>query len=399
MLKSIKFRLYPDENQKELLEKQFGYCRFVYNWALDYSTWEYKTNKTATSKKYWEAKLPDLKLYIPWLKEGNSQSLQHELRHLEDAYKRFFKKLGGFPKFKSKYDKQSFHVPQNFKIENGMLIIPKIKNITIIISKDILSFDLRSITISKTKTGKYFASVLYDDRSKAPEKQTIKKELSLGIDLGIKEFVVCSDGNKVNNPKFLEHNLKKLKRYQQSLSKKTKDSSNRNKAKLKLALLYEKISNQRSDFLHKTSSIICKSQEVNTICIENLNVKGMIKNHKLAKSISSASWSEFIRQLSYKCEWYGKNLIKCNRFDPSSKICNECGIIKEDLKLSDRSWICPCGAYLDRDLNASKNIRDFALNKLYSEDTENFKSVEKKALVVQSNLTTKLSSMKQKAFA
>jgi len=392
MLKSIKFRLYPNENQQELLEKQFGYCRFIYNWALDYSNWEYKTNKTTTFKKDWESKLPDLKLYLPWLKEANSQSLQHELRHLEDAYKRFYKKLGGFPKFKSKYDKQSFHVPQNFKIENVLLTIPKIKNISLVVSKDLSQFDLRSMTISKTKTGKYFVSVLYDDRSEAPEKKEIKKESSLGIDLGIKDFCILSNGTKINNPKFLEHNQKRLRRLQQSFSRKKKDSSNRSKAKQQVVLLHEKISNQRSDFLHKTSSLICESQEVNTVCVEDLNVKGMMKNHKLAKSISSVSWSEFVRQLTYKSEWNGKNLLKCNRFDPSSKVCNECGLIKEDLKLSNRYWICPCGASIDRDLNASKNVRDFALNKLYSEDTENFKSVERKDRINSESV-----SMKQKA--
>jgi putative transposase len=398
MLKSIKFRLYPDGNQIELLEKQFGYCRFIYNWALDYSDWEYKNNQTNTFKKDWEALLPNLKLYLPWLKESNSQSLQHELKHLEDAYKRFFKKLGGFPKFKSKYDKQSFHVPQNFKIELELLTIPKIKNIKLIVSKDLSSFDLRSVTISKTKTNKYFVSVLYDDGNEIPEKKEITKSTSLGIDLGIKELAICSNGMRVNNSKFLEHNTKRLRRLQQSFSRKIKDSSNSSKAKKIVASLHEKISNQRSDFLHKTSSLICKSQEVNTICLENLNVKGMMKNHKLAKSISSVSWYEFIRQLEYKSEWSGKNLLKCDRFDPSSKTCNECGLIKEDLKLSDRYWICPCGAYLDRDLNASKNIRDFALSKLYPEDTGNFKSVERRDRKA-SSMPSESVSMKRKAFA
>jgi putative transposase len=396
MLKSIKFRLYPGENQIELLEKQFGYCRFIFNWALDYSTWEYKENKTTTFRKHWDSKLPDLKLYLPWLKEANSQSLQHELRHLEDAYKRFYKKLSGYPKFKSKYDKQSFHVPQNFKIEKRMLTIPKIKNIPIVVSKDLSSFDLRSITISKTKTGKYFASVLYNDGTEAPARQEIKQEASIGIDLGIKDFAVLSDERRISNPKFLEKKTKRLRRLQQSLNRKKKDSSNRSKAKQLVALLHEKITNQRGDFLHKTSSMICKNQEVGTICLEDLNVKGMVKNHKLAKSIHSASWSEFRRQLTYKSEWNGKNLIFCNRFDPSSKICNDCGIKKEDLKLSDRQWVCPCGAKIDRDLNASKNIRDFALSRLYPQDSGDVKSVERK------DRKTKFSesvSLKQKAFA
>jgi putative transposase len=396
MLKSIKFRLYPDQNQIELLDKQFGYCRFIYNWALDYSDWEYKSNQTNTFRKHWQSKLPDLKKYLPWLKESNSQSLQHELKHLESAYQRFFKKLGGYPKFKSKYDKQSFHVPQNFKIENGMLSIPKLKNIPIIVSKDLSSTNLRSITISKTKTNKYFASILYDDGLIIPAKQELNKSSAIGIDLGLKEFAVISDGTRIANPKFLESNLKKLKRFQQSLSRKKKDSSNRSKAKLKVALLHERISNQRSDFLHKTSNLVCKNQEAKTICVENLNVKGMVKNHKLAKAIQSASWSEFVRQLQYKSDWNGKNLIKCDRFAPSSKTCNECGSIKDDLKLSDRTWLCPCGARLDRDLNASKNIIDFAFGKIYPEDTGNSKSVER---MDRSYVSSESVLMKQKAFA
>ena len=201
----------------------------------------------------------------------------------------------------------------------------------------------------------------------------------MGVDLGIKEFAVCSDGTRIENPKFLEHSMKKLRRLQQSFSKKKKDSSNRKKAKLKVALLHEKISNQRSNFLHNLShKLICKNHEVTTVCIEDLNVKGMVKNHKLAKSINSASWSEFTRQLEYKSVWNGKNLIKCDRFDPSSKVCNDCGCKRDNLKLSDRVWLCPCGATIDRDLNASRNIRDFALAKLYPKDIGNFKSVERK---------------------
>ena len=395
MLKSIKFRLYPNEEQSKLLEQQFGHCRYIYNWALDYSQWEYKNNQTNTFRKNWQSLLPDLKQYLPWLKDGNSQSIQYELKNLESAYSRFYKKLGGFPKFKSKYDKQSFHVPQYFKLESNLLSIPKIKNIPIIISKDISSFNLRSITISKTKTDKYFASILYEDGSFAPIKQEITKELSLGIDLGIKEFAVCSNGIRINNPKFLENNMKRLRRLQQSFSRKIKNSSNRSKAKLKLALLHEKIGNQRNDFLHKTSTLICKNQEVNVVCVENLNIKGMVKNHKLAKSISSASWSEFVRQLTYKLEWIGKHLLKCGRFDPSSKTCNECGLVKETLKLSERHWICPCGASIDRDFNASKNIRDFAL-KLYPKDIGKFKSVERRDRM---EFPSESISMKQKALA
>lgn len=391
MLKSIKFRLYPNTNQQELMNKQFGYSRFIYNWALDYSIWEYKENQTNTFRSNWQVLIPSLKQYLPWLKEGNAQSLQYELKNLENAYKKFYKKLGGYPKFKSKYDKQSFHVPQSFKLEENLLSIPKIKNISVIVSKNLTGFDLKSVTISKTKTGKYFVSILYEDGLKISKKNQVNKETSLGIDLGIKEFATFSDGTRVANPKYLEKNEKRLKRFQQSFNRKIKNSSNRGKAKQKVALLHEKIYNKRNDFLHKTSTLICKNQEVNTVCLENLNVKGMVKNHKLAKSINSASWSEFVRQLTYKLDWYGKNLLKCGRFDPTSKVCNECGLVKENLKLSDRYWICPCGAHLDRDLNAAKNILDFALN-LYPEVAGEFKSVER----MDRELVPDSASMKQK---
>lgn len=396
MLKSIKFRLYPTEEQKELLEKQFGCSRYVYNWALDYAKWEYEQNRTTTFKKHWEALIPSLKEYLPWLKtNGNSQAIQQELKHLDEAYQRFFKKLGGKPKFKSKYDKQSFSVPQHFKLENGMLSIPKIKSIPIIISKDLSEMELRSITISKTKTGKYFASVLYQTGIESPQPPIPTKDKSLGIDLGIKHFAIFSTGEKIDNPKFFEKGQKRLRRLQKSLSRKQKTSSNRAKAKRFVALLHERISNQRNDFLHKTThSLTCKSQEVQTLCVENLNVKGMLKNRKLAKSISSVAWGEFLRQLKYKCLWTGKNLLACGRFDPTSKTCSNCGWKNDNLKLSDRSWTCDaCGILRDRDINASQNIVAFAFD-LYGEDTPNFKPVERKALVA-TNVNTKLFSLKQ----
>lgn len=383
MLKSIKFRLYPSEEQEELLSKQFGCCRFVYNWALDYSKWEYQhNNKTKTFKKDWEALLPKLKEWFPWLRQdGNSQSLQHELKHLDQAYQRFFKKQGGFPKFKSKLDKQSFSVPQNFKIESGMLSIPKIRNIPIIVSKDLSMFELRSITISRTRTGKYFASVLYETGANPPVAPNPEKDKSIGIDLGLKDFAILSTGEKIDNPKFLEKDLKRLRRLQKSLSRKQRDSANRTTARHKVALLYEKISNRRSDWLHHLSHrLTCESQGVDTLCVESLNVRGMLRNRKLSRSISSASWGEFLRQIRYKCLWNGMNLLECGRFDPTSKTCSNCGWRNDSLRLSDREFKCAaCGCVHDRDINAARNIVEMAFS-LYSEDTEEVKPVEMEAL-------------------
>lgn len=383
MLKSIKFRLYPTEEQAELLEKQFGCARYVYNWALDFAQSEYKDSHK-TSKREWESYLPLLKQILPWLRQdSNAQSLQQELKHLEQAYQRFFKKTGGYPKFKKKYGKQSFSVPQRFKIESNDLTIPKIAGIPIVVSKDLSGSELRSVTISKTSTGKYFTSVLYDTGSEAPEAPIPTKDRSLGIDLGLKHFAILSTGDKIDNPRFLEKDSKRLRRLQQSFSRKVKDSSNRAKAKQRVALLHESISNKRSNFLHhQTHRLVFKSQEINTLCVENLNVSGMLKNRKLARSISSVSWGEFLRQLKYKCLWNGKNLIQCGRFDPTSKLCSSCGWKNDSLRLSDRAWSCTaCGCAHDRDINAAKNIIEFAFKHLYPEDTGDIKPVERLALV------------------
>lgn len=390
MLKAVKFRLYPKKEQKEKLEQHFGCARFIFNFMLDYASWQYEKNNTKTNRYDWQELLPKLKEYYPWLKDVNAQSLQVEIQNLDNAYKRFFKKLGKHPSFKSKYDKQSFSVPQSFKIKDNQLSIPKLKNIKIIITKDIT--DIHSITISKTKTGKYYASVLYDDSLTVPTLPVQEKDKALGIDLGLKHFATLSSGETMENPKFFRTSQKRLRRFQQALFRKKKNSSNRSKAKLKVALLHERISNKRSDFLHKiTYALTCKNQEVTTICVESLNVKGMLKNRKLAKSISDVSWGEFLRQLKYKCSWNGLNLLECNRFDPSSKTCSNCGWINNDLKLSDRIFVCQaCGMTEDRDLNASKNIIAFAFlnstNDIYSyrEDTRNFKPMERKALTSNS---------------
>jgi len=381
MLKGIKFRLYPNQEQKELLEKQFGCSRFVYNWALDYSRWQYtQNNKTKTNRYDWSALLPTIKAYLPWIKDANSQSLQQELMHLQDAFTRFFKKLGEYPNFKSKYDKQSFTVPQHFVIGSGLLTIPKIKGIPVIITKDIKNH--RSLTISKTKTGKYFVSVLYETGIDIPVKPIPEKNKAIGIDLGLKHFAIISTGEKKDNPKFYQKAQKQLRRLQKSLSRKKKDSSNRAKAKQRVALRHERTANQRSDFLHQfTYELTCKNQGVNTICVENLNVKGMIQNHNLSKSIADVGWGEFFRQLQYKCGWYTMNLLECGRFDATSQICSNCGWKNTNLKLSDRFWECDvCNCKHDRDINAAKNIVDFAFKKLYREDTRDFKPLDTEAL-------------------
>jgi putative transposase len=353
MLKSYKYKLKPNEYQIVLLNKHFGSIRFAYNYFLNERKKEYETNKN-TINYYDNAKsLTELKKQenYSWLNEINSQSLQVSLKNLDDAYNGFFKKRTKFPKFKSKHNKNSFKVPQFVKLENGKLRIPKFKEpIDIILSRSFTG-TIKSCTISKTPTNEYFVSILVEtEHIKLP-----KTGKSIGIDLGIKDFVITSDGYKYKNNRYTKTYEKSLKKHQQHLSRKTKGSNRYNKQKLKVATIYKKITNSRLDNLHKVSTELIKKYDL--IILEDLNIKGMVKNHKLSKHIVDASWSKFIELLTYKAEWNDKEIVKINRFFPSSKTCNCCGYINQNLDLSIREWTCPsCHTKLDRDLNASINI-------------------------------------------
>ena len=368
MLKAYKYRLYPNKSQSELLNKHFGCARFVYNWSLDKKIKAYQNNKQRLSKFDLDKSLTELKsdINFVWLKEVNSQSLQAANRHLDVAFTNFFKKSKNFPKFKSKHNNNhSFEIPQNVKVENNKLIIPKFKEGIKIVVDRVHKGEIKQATISKKPSGKYFVSILCETNELPKKKSKIVSQTTLGIDLGLTHFITTSDAIKYENHKFLNKSLKKLKKYQKSLSKKVKGSANRNKQRIKVAKIYEKITNQRLDFLHKLSSKLISENQ--TICIEDLNVKGMIKNHNLAKSISDASWTTFVQFLTYKSEWNGVNLLKIGRFQPSSKMCS-CGEINHNLSLSDRIWTCNhCNTTHDRDILAANNIKNFALNALGSE--------------------------------
>ena len=366
MLKAYKYRLYPTQQQKILLDKHCGTSRLIYNLALECKSTAYSSNHINLSRFDLQKQLIDLKKEFPWMKEINSQSIQVSLLNLDNAYKRFFKTKKGFPQFKKKSSKNSFRVPQNVKIEQSKVYIPKFMEGIDFIQDRPTKGILKSATVSKTPTNKYFISILCDTGEVIPDKKSIISNTSVGIDLGLKDFAILSNGTKISNPKFLLTNEKVIKHLQKELSRKTRRSNRYNKARLKLALQHEKTANQRNDFLHKLSNQI--TNDFDTICMEDLNIKGMIKNHKLSKAISDVSWSSFITMLTYKSEWKGKNLLKINRFDPSSKTCNSCGYIKHYLKLQDREWICPeCGVIHDRDINAALNIKDFALKNLLVE--------------------------------
>ncbi len=362
MLTAYKYRMYPEEAQKEMFLKHFGACRFVYNRSLEQKIKVYETDKTSLSCYDLNAMLPDLKKEFEWLKDVNSQSLQQTQKRLDSAFKRFFREKYGFPKFKSRKNPvQSFQVPQNYIVDfdTNQARLPKIGWVKTTLHRR-FEGTLKTATISMTATGKFFISIMVEDGKETPKKESFGYDSTIGLDVGIKDFVTMSDGTKIDNPKFLKNSIQRLKVLQQRLSKTKKGSKNRDKARQKVALQYERITNQRKDFLHKTSSKIVSENQA--IAIETLNVTGMMKNHRLAQAIGDASWSEFFRQLEYKTEWYGKTLLRIGRFEPSSKICNVCGSINRDLKLSDREWTCAgCGTLHDRDVNASINIKKFAL--------------------------------------
>lgn len=364
MLRAYKYRIYPDKEQKVLFSKTFGCCRKIYNWALDFKNRRYSQFKENISRFELDKILTFLKSTneLKFLNEVNSQALQQELIHLDIAFTNFFRKNKGYPKFKSKYDNQSYACPQGVKVnfEDKEIFIPKIKNLKTEIDREFKGI-MKTCTVSRTATDKYFISILVENGEKLPKKKKIKEESSIGVDVGLKSFLVDSNNNEINNPKFYRNSEPRIKCLQKRLSRKIKGSKNRKKAQKKLALKHEKVANQRKDFLQKLSTNIIKNQD--TIFVEDLNIKGMLQNHNLAKSIGDVSWSEFFRMLKYKADRYGKNVIEIGRFEPSSKMC-ECGVINKELKLEDRVWVCTkCGSVNQRDFLAARNIKKFGLMK------------------------------------
>lgn len=385
MYKARKYRIYPTNSQKELIHKHCGSVRFLYNLALETKTMAYLGSKVNLSRYDLQKQVVDLKKELPWLKETNSQSLQVALLDLDTAYSNFFKGRADFPKFKKKSNRGSFNVPQNVIIKNNLLIIPKFRDgIKIKLHRDLVG-TVKQATVSFTPTGKYFVSILCDTGEDVPSKPKVTEEASIGVDLGIKDFLVTSEGEVIDNPKFLRNSIDRLKVLQRRASKKKKGSSNRKKANKRVAVLHEKITNQRQDFLHKTSTKLIRENQ--TICLENLGISNMVKNHKLAQAISDVSWGEFNRMIEYKAEWYGVNILRIGRFAPSSKTC-ECGSINNELKLSDRVWECKsCERVNERDFLAANNIKKFAL-KDYSGQELSVEPVE---------MSTLAESMKQEA--
>jgi putative transposase len=357
--KSYKFRIEPTSEQIVLLSKHFGACRFVFNKFLHERKEKYLNEKTSLNYYDNARTLTDLKKEedFDWLKEINSQSLQSAIRNLDSAYKNFFNKQNKFPRFKSKYDKQSFKIPQNVLINEEKLVIPKFKEGIKINLHRKIDGEILFATITKSTTGKYYVSITCEVNYKPFDKTGSK----VGIDTGIKDLAILSDGKTYENIKVLKSKLKKLKYQQRQLSKKQKGSNSRQKQKIKLSLTHEKITNIRKDYLHKISTEIVKNQDI--ISVEDLSVKNMMKNHKLAQSLSDVSLGMFYTMLEYKSKWNDKSFVKIDRFFPSSKTCSNCGWIYQDLNLSIREWTCSsCNEHHDRDLNASKNILKQGIN-------------------------------------
>lgn len=380
LTKAFRYRIYPDEFQKQQMEQTFGNVRFVYNYFLDLRTQEWKQKKNSVSYSKTSSLLTELKRKeeYAWLNLSDSMALQESLRDLDRAFQNFFKKNNDYPRFHSKHDKQSYRTRnQNggIRIEGNKLLLPKIGKVKIKLSRNIKGRILNA-TINRTRPGKYFVSLCLE------YEEEIRQNNGgiIGIDVGLKEFYTGSDNTVAHNPKYLNRYNRKLQKEQKKLShmiemnidhytsnrvpvykKPLSECKNIQKQRIKVAKIHEKIFNSRSDFLHKQSTRLVKENQI--IAIEDLNVRGMISNHKLARSISDVSWSEFYRLLEYKAREYGSSVIKVPRFYASSQTCHICGykdISVKDLKI--RNWTCPvCGTHHDRDHNAAINILNEAL--------------------------------------
>ncbi len=360
MFKAYKFRCYPTQEQEVLLAKSFGSCRWFYNHALNLTTQTYKETGKGLSRNEIIKLLPDLKKEYEWLGEVPSQCLQQVALNLSSAFLNFFEKRAKFPNFKSKHQKQSIRFPQHCKLTGNVLKLPKLKDVYCRVSR-VPEGTLKSVTVSLTPSGEYYASCLFDDGKTQPEVSSEGK--AVGIDLGLTHFAITSDGSKHGNPRYYRKYEKKLAIQQRKLSKKQKGSSNRNKARKRVAKVHQKITRCREDFLHKLSRKLVDENQV--LCVENLAVKNMVKNHKLSKSISDVGWGQFLTMLKYKAEWAGKTYIEVDRFFPSSKTCNHCLHQVKEMPLNIRSWQCPnCKTIHDRDICAAQNIRDEGLRLL-----------------------------------
>ena len=375
MLKAIKIRIYPSQEEIGYINRQLGCCRFVYNNCLAYKKDNYEKEKKSISSSETIKHIVTLKNNYVFLKDVHSKVLQQSVRDLNQAYDSFFKLHKGYPKFKSKHNnKQSCRFPKDAIIGingNRISLIKTLKDILFKCSRKDEKYlnknqdKISSITLTKLPSNQFYLSVLIDK----PNEIRPANNNAVGIDLGIKDFVITSDGEVFNNPHFKKSQSDKIKRLQRQLSRKQKGSNNRNKARIRLTKAYKKINDKKQYYLHQVSNTLINENQV--ICMEDLNVKGMLRNHKLAESIQEMDFGEFKRILEYKANWYNRKIVYVDRFYPSSKTCHNCGYINKDLKLSDRQWVCPqCGEVIERDYNAALNILEEGLRIIGSSSPE-----------------------------
>lgn len=361
MERAYKMRIYPNKSQEAQIVRTFGCCRFVWNYYLAMRKECYESQKKTMGYVDCSADMTKLKKTLPWLREVDSTALQSSLKDLDVAYQNFFRrvkqgKFPGYPRFKSKHSHhQSYKskcVGTNIKVLDNAVRLPKLGLVRCRVSRKVEGRIL-SATVSRTPSGKYYVSLCCTDVGIAPLPKT---NTAVGIDMGIKTLAVSSNGVEYANPKHLRESEEKLAKLQRQLSRKTKGSNRRNKARSKVARLHEHIANQRNNALHKITADLIRRYDI--ICIEDLATKNMLRNHNLAKAISDASWGELSRQLEYKAQWYGRRVVRVDRFFASSQTCSSCGHKWPGTKdLLVRDWVCPhCGAHNDRDLNAAENI-------------------------------------------
>jgi len=363
MLRAYKYRLYPTAEQAEFFAKSFGCVRVAYNRTLDYMSMYWIGGGNSVSRFAAQAQLVMLKEVYPWIGEVNSQSLQYAVKQCADGFRNWWERRSDHPVPKCKDARQSFHNPQYCSVDwtHRTISIPKCKDINAVLHRPFHG-TVKDITVSKESGDRYYASILVDTAIRELECDAVVDEkTSIGIDLNCGD-IVCSDGRRYVIPKALKHAERRLHLQQRSLSRKQPGSNNRARQKHIVSKCHARVRDKRHDFLHKVTHELTHDSQVRTIFIEDLNVRGMVRNHHLAKSVSEASFGEFVRQLTYKGRWYGVNVIKIDRWAPSSKTCSYCGHVNSVLKLSQRDWTCICcGTHHDRDYNASVNIKLFGL--------------------------------------